>query len=154
MTEAELMPEIYTPARNDNGLYYDNDSFKIPRHGMKCGCSSSTKFVKRANFKSHWKTKGHMSWLQKLTEDEKNTFKDNVQHVEVNKQQIKQLTEQSIIIARQSTAYMDLNDNYKKVTKQNEELLNDNYKFRIILQKIHSHGHCNNQEVEEAIGLD
>ena len=130
-TEAALTPDVYQPNRKEDGEYYDNLSFKIPQGGLTCGCSSrTTVFKKPGKLKAHCNRVCHKKWLEKLREDDKDVFKNNILLKEVNKQQIIQINEIHILKDRVIKQNLDLLEQLELSKKENEVLINENNSLR------------------------
>tara|TARA_A100000164_G_C21373405_1_gene525170 strand:+ start:91 stop:501 length:411 start_codon:yes stop_codon:yes gene_type:complete len=78
-------PELYIPEFN-NGIY-ENYIPKDLNSGYKCGCGARKDhvFKNETNFRKHFKTKKHESWLQKLNENKINYYNYYIENEKIIK---------------------------------------------------------------------
>ena len=105
-----IEPEIYSPVLSDTGEYIDSCPGFI-KHGIRCPCGSRNDHVydTKLKFKQHINTIKHKKWVDMLSKDKENHYKENIKLKDTIKNQREIIGQQGNEISRLQTLnkYLD-----------------------------------------------
>jgi hypothetical protein len=112
--ELILIPDIYTPAIDENGNYVDHEIINVKKNGSKCPCKPIMyTFNSKSIFKDPTRTKSHKLWLCELNNNKSNLLQQNIELIETNKNQQKIIQE----LQNKNNILFDIVDNVTRNCK-------------------------------------
>jgi len=113
-------PEIYCPIINDDGNYIDMCPAFI-NYGIRCPCGSRNDHVydSRPKFKQHINSVKHKRWIDILTAEKNNHYKESIELKTIVKQQKEIICRMEIETTRLTNINKFLQDKLFNVEKPN-----------------------------------
>ena len=131
-------PDVYSPSMDSVGNYVDSyPSSSTIERGVYCPCSKRKDMIysTKAKLSSHFKTKGHQSWLETLNHDKTNYYDEAARSREQVKAQkhiigyldkkVTQLTIENIHMEQKLAQLTIENESLKKVISSISSVFED-----------------------------
>jgi hypothetical protein len=79
--ELATEPDIYSPCVDNMGNYIDKQpNFSVLPNGIRCPCGGRKETYSSSSFGPHTKTKMHKKWLDQITANKANYYRECEEH--------------------------------------------------------------------------
>ena len=79
--ELATEPDVYSPCVDNLGNYIDKQpNFSVLSNGVRCPCGGRKDTYSCSSFGPHTKTKMHKKWLEQLTANKNNYYRECEEH--------------------------------------------------------------------------